>query len=107
MPLLDLEIWSRKTKKPRTPAVENCDEAQRRAVQRHHDGWELHLVQAHDGDEVVDWRAGSCTTSKMCPWAEVEQEYVIVHVLDEETVSQPPSISECHGESCVVVVSCQ
>ena len=97
--------WCRKTKKPRT--VEKCDEAQREFVQHHHNGWELHLVQAHGGDAVVHWRAEPRTTSKMCPWAEVEQEYEIVYVLDWETVSRPLCVNECHGESCVVVASCQ
>ena len=64
-------------------------------------------ANAHDDDAVVRWRAGSRTTSKMCPWAEVEQEYEIVYVQDEETVSQPLCVNECHGESCVVVASCQ
>ena len=105
MPLLDLEIWSRKTRKPRTPAAERYDEAQQRAGQ--HDGLELHLAQVPGGEEVVDLRAESYTTSRMCPWVEVKQEYVIVHVLGEGTASPPPSVDECHGESCVEVASCQ
>ena len=54
MPLLDLEIWSRKTMKPRTLAAERYEEAQRRVGQHHHDGQKLYLTQVQGGEEVVD-----------------------------------------------------
>ena len=54
MPLLDLEIWSRKTMKPRTPAVERYEEAQWRVGKHHHDVRKLYLAQVQGGEEVVD-----------------------------------------------------
>ena len=73
MPLLDLEIWSRKTMRPRTPAAERHEEAQRRVGQHHHDGGKLYLAQVQGGE---DRRLEGGIIYH------VEREYVIVHVLN-------------------------